>query len=249
MCTIEDIKLKAIFGEFDDVAPASLKTALSQPFQLANGLQMAFKVEGTLNDAWQEVTFLVADFVDITQATAAEVAAVIAAQVQGVTTQAIAGMVFVETIKLGKQAKIEVLSGTANAFLQFSLQAVGVGVSDGTIEGAIKLAKCKYAGLAAFKCFCQIIALYVFHYLTVKGELPFSIYGFGKNGKLSDVKREKLEVAEREYVTAADFGVNALDANKLESTPYGVELIDLLKRLGPSVTVASEPFDTEVFYV
>lgn len=249
MCTLEDIKAKAIFGEFDDVAPASVKTSLSQFFQLSNGLQMAFKVEGTLNDAWQEVTFLAVDFNDITQATAAEVAAVIAAQVQGVTVQPLVGMVLVETIKQGKKAKIEVLSGTANAFLQFPLFAVGTGVSDDTIEGAMAMAKCRYAGLSGFKCFCQIIALYTLHYLVANGELPFGVFGLWKNGKLSDVKREKLEVADREYLTLADFGVNALNAKDLDSTPYGKALVELLERLGFSVMVANEPFDTEMYYV
>jgi len=249
MCTLEIIKAKALFGEFDDVMPASLKTALSQPFQLADGLQMAFKVEGTLNDAWQEVTFLAVDFVDITQAKAAEVASVIAAQVQGITAQGIAGIVLVETVKQGKNAKIEVLSGSANAFLQFPLLAIGMGVSDEALQGAIDMAKCKYAGLAGFKCFCQIIALWVFHYLVCQGELAHKFGGLGNNGKLSDVKREKLDVAEREYVTAADLGFNMMNAHDLSSTCYGSELLDLLSRLGPSVMVATEPVDTESYYV
>lgn len=86
----------------------------STPFALSNGMTLNVKVNrGTA----QPITFLTAEFVDITNATAEEVAAVINAKIVGATATASSGgtKVTITSDRKGTGSYIQVTGGTANA--------------------------------------------------------------------------------------------------------------------------------------
>lgn len=247
MCTIDDIKAQAINGEFDTVLPAIVKTSLEEPFALQNGLQMAFRIN---KGQYQEVTFVDADFIDITQAEASEVLAAILNQVTGITGSTLLGQVILETEKVGYTASIEIIAGTANQFLGFPIVAFGQGVPDESIQVLINQAMCKYAGLASHKCFCTIIALWVLHVLASCDPGVFSFGGNQGQVGVGEVKSESLGPASRSYVTSVDLQNAAKGTDGgLDSTCYGRRLQGMLAIFGPSVMVACPPGPVDEFYL
>lgn len=106
-------------------AAAAARTAgPAAPYALANGQTLTVNVNGT---GVQTVTFLTGEFVDITNATAAEVAAVLAAKLSGVTIDLNGGKPRITTDRKGTSASLDVTGGTANAALGFT-----TGVLNGT---------------------------------------------------------------------------------------------------------------------
>lgn len=98
----------------DDPQPATL-TAINDPYALADGETLLVIVD---DGAVQTVTFSAVDFVDIGAATAAEVAAVLTAQLVGATGQDVSGRATIVTSATGTGASLEVVGGLANFALQ-----------------------------------------------------------------------------------------------------------------------------------
>lgn len=96
------------------------------PAALANGDTLQIAVNG---GAAQTVTFNSADFADITHATAEEVAAVIAAQASGVTTNVVDGRVVLSSTATGTSSTLSITDGTGSpaAALGLPLSASGSG--------------------------------------------------------------------------------------------------------------------------
>ncbi|MBM4370117.1 MAG: hypothetical protein FJ098_00585 [Deltaproteobacteria bacterium] len=92
---------------------ATMDSFESETYALANGDSLVLKVNGGSN---QTVTFVSGDFVDITVATAAEVAAVINAQVSGVVATVATGRVRVTTLQKGTGSSIQCVAQGAGAY-------------------------------------------------------------------------------------------------------------------------------------
>lgn len=87
------------------------------PKALTNGMILSVSVDaGTA----QDVTFLTAEFASIGAATAAEVAAVIAAKLVGASVSVVGGQVRITSDRRGTSSGINVTGGTANAVLSFT---------------------------------------------------------------------------------------------------------------------------------
>jgi phage tail-like protein len=99
---------------------AILQSANSETFALVDAMNLKILVDG---DTQTDVVFSDGDdFVDIGNATAAEVAAVITTAVTGVTAGAMAdGTVLLQRDAYGSGTSIKIVEGTANAILGFSL--------------------------------------------------------------------------------------------------------------------------------
>lgn len=97
-----------------DKRPVTVTSSNTENFNLNDGETLTVKVDG--ESAAQTVTFNTADFVDINNATAAEVAAVISTDLTGATGGTSAGAV---TITSDSGGTIEVTGGTANTELAF----------------------------------------------------------------------------------------------------------------------------------
>lgn len=97
----------------------------STPFALSNGMTLTVKIDG---GSTQTITFLTASFVDITNATAEEVCAVINAGLIGGTATATTGgtKVTITSDRKGTGSHVQVTGGTANASgaLNFSTTVV-----------------------------------------------------------------------------------------------------------------------------
>lgn len=85
-------------------------------FVMADGMTLTVKIDG---GAVQTVTFLTGNFVNILLATAAEVAAVIAASLLGATVDVSTDHVRITSDRKGTGSKVEVTGGTANEVLGF----------------------------------------------------------------------------------------------------------------------------------
>lgn len=111
----------AIEGE---VEFAKLKSA-AEPFALVDGDTITIRVD---NGADQVATFNTGDFADISNATAAEVAAVLGVDWSDVTVKALAGKVLVRSVSTGVLAELDIqgTGGDANDELGFTnLPSVG----------------------------------------------------------------------------------------------------------------------------
>jgi len=100
---------------------ATLTTA-AEPFALANGATLSLAVDG---GAPVTVTFNAASFADITQATAAEVAAVVAAQVPGLSAVAQDGRLVLASSTNGTTSSIAVTGASSNALFAVGASDVG----------------------------------------------------------------------------------------------------------------------------
>jgi len=104
-----------------DASAATRATAGAGPYVLADGLTLTYSVGGT---AKPTITFATADFVDITAATALEVANGINKYAQGCRAYVNAGAgVTMETNQRGTGASIQITGGTANAAGKLEFQA------------------------------------------------------------------------------------------------------------------------------
>lgn len=113
-----------------DKRPVTVTSGNTELFALSNGQTLTVKVDG--QSAEQTVTFLTGDFVDISNATAAEVASVISTQLSSpsATGGTAAGAV---TITSDSGGTIQVTGGTANAVLGFPTTFTPTGTSNVTI--------------------------------------------------------------------------------------------------------------------
>lgn len=124
-----DTLIFQIDGGGDDTATFDATAAIAtgtntETFTLTDGWTLQFSVNG---GTLQTVVFNTAEFVDIANATAAEVAAVIAAEATGVQVSVSAGAVRITTDQIGAGASITGFAGTAAAALGFSADANGTG--------------------------------------------------------------------------------------------------------------------------
>lgn len=103
--------------------PARLESSGAAPFALTDGATLELVVDG----AHQSITLRAGDFVDVTAATALELAAVMNAQLVGARAGVDSGRVFIETDSRGRAASLEVVGGTA---------LVALGLSAGAARGA-----------------------------------------------------------------------------------------------------------------
>lgn len=108
----------------DNPGPASITTLVAEPFGLEDGETLLVSINGTT----QAALFETADFVDITQATAAEVAAVLSLDLGDVTAQAVDGAVVLATIAEGPEASLSIVGGLAQNAIQFQ-----TGLVSGTV--------------------------------------------------------------------------------------------------------------------
>lgn len=99
--------------ELPDGTAGSTTSANFEPFGLVDGQTLILEVDGVE----ETITFLAADFVDITIATAAEVAAVIADSSVLVTASDSGGAVLVETIEHSTDTCLRITGGSARPAL------------------------------------------------------------------------------------------------------------------------------------
>ena len=124
---------------------ASRTSGGSAPFGLVNGQTLTVAIDG---GGAATVTFSTAMFVDITQATALEVAAVINARFAALGIGAVAsvsgGQVVITSNKKGTGSSVNVTGGSANAVLTFTTGAVA---GSGNVANAAAVTTTELAGL------------------------------------------------------------------------------------------------------
>lgn len=100
-------------------AAAAARVSAAETFTLTNGMTLTLTVDG---GALQTIAFLTAEFVDISNATAEEVAAVINAKINGAFATVTGGgtTVTITSDTRGTGSHINVTGGTANAELAFT---------------------------------------------------------------------------------------------------------------------------------
>ena len=118
---------------FQEGTEAVITGTAAQPFALSDGDTLTIRVNG---GAAQQVVFHAADFADIGNATAAEVAAVINAQVTGITASDSGGALQLQTQQKGADASIDVddVTGAPGAALGLDLSLV-TGSQTAAVEG------------------------------------------------------------------------------------------------------------------
>jgi len=103
---------------------AVLTSVETTPFALVDGQTLLVQIN---NGAVQTVTFNTADFGDITAATAAEVLAVMNAQLTDCSVSISSGAMRITSDRRGSTAEVDVTGGTAAAAFDFPAAAVGSG--------------------------------------------------------------------------------------------------------------------------
>lgn len=101
------------------------------PFALVDGQTLTVSVNG---DPVQTVTFDAAEFSDIAAATAEEVAAVLNAELDGVSATVVAGAVRLSTDRRGTGATLNVTGGTSNTELAYTTGATAGGGNVANID-------------------------------------------------------------------------------------------------------------------
>jgi phage tail-like protein len=116
-----------------DATQPRLVSSNDEMFTLSDGQTLIVRVDDTTN---YTVTFNTADFVDIANATAQEVADVINEDVIGTTAGAVPdGTVIIQHDEHGEGTAVQVLGGTANGALGFSTVAArGTGTDHATVS-------------------------------------------------------------------------------------------------------------------
>jgi uncharacterized protein len=105
--------------------PAVVSAGVAGPYSLAGGQTLLVRVD---RGAEQAVTFRAADFADISQATAAEVAAALNATLVGCRASVVGGSVQLASDTEGTSSRLQVTGGTASAALGFATaEALGGG--------------------------------------------------------------------------------------------------------------------------
>lgn len=102
---------------FTATSPVSTAT-LTEPYVLSDGQTLTLDIDNT---GTQTVTFNTAEFVAIGAATALEVAAVINAETTGLSADTTAGAPRITADSRGTAAEIEIIGGTAQAILGFTI--------------------------------------------------------------------------------------------------------------------------------
>ena len=100
---------------------AALTAGNTETYALSDGENLTLSVDGGVV---QDVAFLTAEFADIANATALEVAAVINAKATGLQASVAGGAVVLTSDTLGTSSSVEVTGGTANGALGFSTTLV-----------------------------------------------------------------------------------------------------------------------------
>lgn len=95
---------------------ASVSSGNAETYALVDGQTLTVSVDG---GADQTATFNTADFADIANATAAEVAAVLSTDLTGATAADASGSVAITSASTGASASLRVTGGTANTALGF----------------------------------------------------------------------------------------------------------------------------------
>lgn len=105
--------------------PAVYTSALSGTYALIDGQTLVFSVDETPPES---ITLFTADFVDISNATTAEVATVISDNLDGTSAVDNGGFVEITTNMKGPSASVQIVGGTAAAAFNFPLAAaIGAG--------------------------------------------------------------------------------------------------------------------------
>jgi phage tail-like protein len=104
----------------------------AETYSLADSQTLLVEVDG---GGAQTITFLLADFLDITAATAEEVAIVISAQITGAeaSVDLASGKITIRTLTQGTSGSVQITGGTANPALGFSTSLFS-GTADGIDE-------------------------------------------------------------------------------------------------------------------
>jgi len=97
-------------------AAAALTSGNAEPYALSDGDTLQIQIDGGI---LQTITFLTGDFVDISNATATEVAAVIQANLDDGTAIDAAGSVRVSSDLEGTGSSVQIIGGSGNAALGF----------------------------------------------------------------------------------------------------------------------------------
>lgn len=104
-----------------DAAAASVTSTGGAPFTLSDGMTLTVKID---QGAVQTATFNTADFVDIGNATAAEVAAVLNQDLTGCSAEVATADVKITSDKKGTGSYVEVTGGTSNTEISFSTSEI-----------------------------------------------------------------------------------------------------------------------------
>jgi len=141
-----DTLIGSVGGAADQTATvlataASVECATAETYALTTGWTLTVKIDGGLV---KTIAFLTAEFVDIANATAEEVAAVINAKLPGAFAIASSSgtKVTITSDRRGTGSKVEVTGGTANAAFGFSTSEV-VGTGNVVDVGAVSAAELK----------------------------------------------------------------------------------------------------------
>lgn len=100
---------------------AAVTSGNAETYALVDGQTLLVAVDGA---APATATFNTGDFIDIANATAAEVAAVITTDITGATAADVGGYVVITATSTGDSSQLEVTGGTANTALGFSTTVV-----------------------------------------------------------------------------------------------------------------------------
>ncbi len=126
--------------------PALVDAATAEPYALGDGMTLTVRVDSGVE---QTIAFSSADFSDITNASAVEVAAAITAVLTTGQATAPGGVARISSELEGTASRVEITGGTANAVLQFptapaagtgnvaNLAAVTITEVQAVVEGAI----------------------------------------------------------------------------------------------------------------
>lgn len=121
-----DSVVTAAVGYVRAMNQAAMLASAAETFDLDDGDDLSISVDG---DPAETATFNTGDFANIDAATATEVAAVINADIAGLTAEDIGGVVVIRSNTLGPDSSIQVTGGTAAAKLTLDTdEHVGSGV-------------------------------------------------------------------------------------------------------------------------
>jgi hypothetical protein len=122
-----------------DAAAASITCATAETYDIDDAQTLLVKIDG---GSVQTATFNTADFADIDNATAAEIAAVINQDISGCFADVATDKVRITSDKQGTDSEVEVTGGTANTALGFSTTPVS-GTGDVADISAVTVAEIK----------------------------------------------------------------------------------------------------------
>lgn len=123
-----------------NAAAAAITSGNSETYTLSDGLTLTVKID---DGSVQTITFNTGEFVDIANATAEEVAAVINGEISGASAAGVTDVTITSDTK-GTGSKVEVTGGTANAALGFSLTPVS---GTGNVADVDNVTAAEVAGL------------------------------------------------------------------------------------------------------